>query len=83
MATFSKADLETLSHDGFTNNGQQYFYVAAVTSPSLLAKLKSNENGMPGRLHQIQFLVLQTRFYIFSKMPITLCFTNILFQFEN
>ena len=45
MATFSKADLETLSHDGFTNNGQQYFYVVAVTSPSLLAKLKSNENG--------------------------------------
>ena len=53
---FSKTDLGTLSHlkwnslqklvmVGFTTNGQQYLDVAAVTQPSLQAKLKLDGNG--------------------------------------
>ena len=56
MAMFSKTDLGTLSHlrwnslqqlvmVGFTTNEQQDLHVAAVTQPSLQAKLKSDENG--------------------------------------
>ena len=73
---FSKTDLGTLSHlkwnslqklvmVGFTTNGQQYLHVAAVTRPSLQAKLKSDENG-----HILKMASDKTHFYIFLKTPI-------------
>ena len=42
------------------------------------AKLKSDENG-----NALKMASDKTHFYIFLKMPITFCFTNILFYFEN
>ena len=55
MATFSKTDRGTLAHlrwrslqrlvtVGLATNEHYYFHVAAVTGPSLLVKLKSDEN---------------------------------------
>ena len=37
---------------------EQYLHVAAVTRSSLLAKLKSDENGHILKGHQVHFLVL-------------------------
>ena len=56
MAMFLKTDLGTVPHlrrsslqqlvmVGFAINGQWYLHVAAVTRPSLQAKLKPDENG--------------------------------------
>ena len=54
MAKFSKTDLVTV---GLTMNGQ-YLHAAAVTRSSLVAKLKSDENDLVLKGHQIHFLVL-------------------------
>ena len=94
MARFANADLGTLPHlrwnslqqlvmVGFRTNGQQYLHVAVVTQPSLQAKLKSDENGLALNATLDTISCFVDSFYIFSKTPITSCFTNILFHFEN
>ena len=50
----SKIDLVTV---GLTTDGQ-YLHIAVVTGSSLLAKLKSYENGHVLKEHQTHFLVL-------------------------
>ena len=65
-----------------TTNGQ-YLHVAAVTRPSLVAKLKSDENGHVLNAASDTLPCFVDVFTFFLKMPITFCFTNILFHFEN
>ena len=95
IATFPEIDLGTLPHlrisslqrlvmVGFTSNGQQYFHVAVVTGPSLQAKAKSDDNSLDLMVSGMISCFVDMFNYIFSKMPISFCFTvDILFHFEN
>ena len=65
-----------------TTNGQ-YLHVAAGTRPSLVAKLKSDENGHVLNVASDALSCFVDVFTFFFKTPITFCFTNILFHFEN
>ena len=58
--------LQQLVIRGLTINGLYCLHIAAVTRPSLQAKLKSDENGHACRRHQIQFLVYL--FYLFITL---------------
>ena len=58
-------------------------HVAAVTQPSLQTKLKTDENGHALKVAPDTLSCFVDIFYIFTKMLITFCFTNILFQFKN
>ena len=57
--------------------------VAAVTRPSLQAKLKSDENDHVLKVASDTLYSFVDMISYFFKKPITLCFTNILSQFEN
>ena len=74
--------LQMSSSDGLTNKGQ-YLHVAAITQPSLQAKLKSNENGHALKVVSDTISCFVDVLLHFSSLPITFYFTNIMFQFEN
>ena len=66
-------------------NGQ-YLHIAVVTRPCLMAKLKSDKNGYALNAASDKlscFVDMLSIFFFFLKMPITFCFTNILFHFKN
>ena len=60
-----------------------YLHVAMVTRPSLQAKLKLDENAHALKATSDIIPCFVDMFLHFSKMPITFCFTNILFHFKN
>ena len=68
-ATFKMELFARIANDRVYNS----VYVAAVTQPSLQAKLKSDENG-----HVLKAASDKTCFYIFSKAPI---FASVIFCF--
>ena len=83
-ATVKMEVFATVGNDrGFTTNGQYYLHVAGLTRPSLQPKLKSYENGHGLKAASDTISCFLDMLYIFSKTPITFCFTNILFHFEN
>ena len=76
-------NLQRALSDGLASN-RQYLHVAAVTLPSLQAKLKTDENGHALKVApDILSCFVDMFFTFFLKTPITFCFTNILFQFQN
>ena len=60
----------TFKMELFARIGEDGVYVAAVTQPSLQAKLKSDEYG-----HVLKVASDKTQFYIFLKMPISVSVT--------
>ena len=73
--------LQMSSSDELTTKGQ-YLHVAAITQPSLQAKLKSNENGHALKVISDTISCFVDVLLHFSSLPITFYFTN-MFQFEN
>ena len=65
---------------GLITNARLDLHVALVTEPSLQVKLKFDENGY---VFKVASDTISSFVDIFSKTPITFCFTNILFHFQN
>ena len=72
-----------IGNGGVYNQWTVVFNVAALTQPSLQAKLKLDESYYVLKAASDVISCFVDMFLHFLKTPITFCFTNILFHYEN